>query len=187
MVPEQLHREIRSREDSSPDRRQFYAHTSGLGVPLMIIADESYPTRSPVWWARRGAAGPHPEGTGATGRQVVIRIPKSLSGIEAVLSRLLRAPNEVRRPMDDMNSVLWELMDGTLQLEKITRLMDLTFHERIATADERIRASIGKLVADGLAVVRQSPFRGEWNVSSLHDPSGMLNAPSARLGLDTEE
>ena len=153
----------------------------------MMIDDDSYPTRAPVWWARRGAAGPHPEGTGATGRQVVIRIPKSLSGIEAVLSRLLRAPNEVRRPMDDMNSVLWELMDGTVQLEMITRLMDATFHERIAPAEERIRASIANLVSDGLAVVRQSPFKGEWNVSSRHDPSGRLNAPSPRLGLDTEE
>ena len=154
---------------------------------MMTFDDDSYPTRAPVWWARRGPAGPHPEGTGATGRQVVIRIPKSLSGIEAVLSRLLRAPNEVRRPMDDMNSVLWELMDGTLKLGTITRLMDATFHERVAPADERIRASIGKLVSDGLAIVRQSPFEGEWNVSSRHDPSGMLSVPSPRLGLDTDE
>jgi len=153
----------------------------------MFISDDSYPTRSPVWWALRGPAGPHPEGTGATGRQVVIRIPKLLSGIEAALSRILRAPNEVRRPMDDMNSVLWELMDGTFQLSEISRLMDATFHERIAPAEERIRASIGMLVSDGLVVVRQNPFEGEWNVSSQHDPSGRLNAPSPRLGLDTEE
>ena len=89
--------------------------------------------------------------------------------------------------MDDMNSVLWELMDGTLKLGTITRLMDATFHERVAPADERIRASIGKLVSDGLAIVRQSPFEGEWNVSSRHDPSGMLGVPSPRLGLDTDE
>ena len=121
----------------------------------MMIAVDSYPTRAPVWWARRGPAGPHPEGTETTGRQVLIRIPKSLSGIEAVLSRLLRAPSEISRPMDDMNSVLWELMDGTLQLAEISRLMDATFHERIAPADERITASIGKLVSDGLVVIRQ--------------------------------
>ena len=153
----------------------------------MQISDDSYPTRAPVWWGRRGPSGPHPDSTGATGRQVVIRLPKSLSGIEAFLSRILRAPKEVRRPMDDMNSVLWELMDGTIQFREICRLMDATFHERIAPVDERLRASVNLLVSDGLAIVRQTPFKGEWIVSPRYDPSGKLLPPSASLGLDSEE
>ena len=153
----------------------------------MIIAGDSYPTRAPVWWGRRGSPGPRPDGTGATGRQVVIRIPKTLLGFEAMLSRILRAPNEVIRPMDDMNSVLWELMDGTNQLREICQLMDTTFHERIAPADERVRASVNQLVSDGLAIVRNAPFKGEWNISSRYDPSGKLLPPSLRLELDSEE
>ena len=158
-----------------------------MGDLLMLIDDESYPTRAPVWWGRRGSPGPHPDSAGATGRQVVIRISKSLSGFEALLSRILRAPKEVRRPMDDMNSVLWELMDGTIQFREICHLMDATFHERISPADERVRASVNQLVSDGLAIVRQTPFKGEWNISPRFDPSGKLLPPSPRLGLDSEE
>ena len=158
-----------------------------MGDLLMHIGDEAYPTRAPVWWGRRGSPGPHPDSTGVTGKQVVIRISKSLSGFEALLSRILWAPKEVRRPMDDMNSVLWELMDGTNQFREICRLMDVTFHERISPADERVRASVNQLVSDGLAIVRQTPFNGEWNISSRYDPSGKLLPPSPSLGLDSEE
>ena len=153
----------------------------------MQISDDSYPTRAPVWWGRRGPSGPHPDSTDATGRQIVIRLPKSLLGIEALLSRILRAPKEVRRPMDDMNSVLWELMDGTNEFGEICNLMDATFHERIAPADERLRTSVNQLVSDGLAIIRQSPFKGEWNISPRYDPSGKLLPPSSRLGFDSEE
>ena len=153
----------------------------------MLIADEAFPTRAPVWWGRRGPAGPHPERSGVTGRQIVIRISKTLSGLEALLSRILRAPKEVRRPMDDMNSVLWELMDGTNQFIEICHLMDATFHERIAPVDERLQAAVNQLVSDGLAIVRQTPFKGEWNISSRYDPSGKLLPPSSSLGLDSEE
>jgi hypothetical protein len=158
-----------------------------MGVSLMLITDDAFPTRAPVWWGHRGPPGPHPERPGVTGRQVVIRIPKSLSGLEAVISRILRAPKEVRRPMDDMNSVLWELMDGTNQFKEICRLMDATFHERIVPADERLRASVNLLVSDGLAIVRATPFKGEWNLSPRYDPSGKLLPPSSSLGLDSEE
>ena len=153
----------------------------------MNFTDESYPTRAPVWWGLRGPPGPHPDATGTTGRQVVIRIPKSLSGFEALLSRILRAPNEVSRPMDDMNSVLWELMDGKNQFREICQFMEATFHERIAPTDERLRASVNQLVSDGLAIIRKDLFKGEWNISSGYDPSGMLLPPSSRLGLDSEE
>lgn len=158
-----------------------------MGDSLMLIADETFPTRAPVWWGRRGPAGPHPERSGVTGRQIVIRISKTLSGFEALLSRILRAPNEVRRPMDDMNSVLWELMDGTNQFREICLLMDATFHERIAPVDERLQASLNQLVSDGLAIVRHTPFKGEWNISSRYDPSGKLLPPSSSLGFDSEE
>lgn len=89
--------------------------------------------------------------------------------------------------MDDMNSVLWELMDGTKQFIEICHLMDATFHERIAPVDERLRASVNQLVSDGLVIVRQTPLNGEWIISSKYDPSGKLHPPSSILGLDSEE
>ena len=89
--------------------------------------------------------------------------------------------------MDDMNSVLWELLDGTIQFREICHIMDATFHERISPADERVRASVNQLVSDGLIIVRQTPFKGEWNISPRYDPSGKLLPPSPRLGLGSEE
>ena len=89
--------------------------------------------------------------------------------------------------MDDMNSVLWELMDGTNEFNEICQLMDMTFHERITPVDERLRASVNQLASDGLVIIRQTPFKGEWNISPRFDPSGKLLPPSSRLGLDSEE
>ena len=54
--------------------------------------DGAYPIRLPVWWARRGAAGPHPELEGVTGRFIVIRHTKRFKRFEGLLARLLRAP-----------------------------------------------------------------------------------------------
>ncbi|MBD61230.1 MAG: hypothetical protein CMB03_05130 [Euryarchaeota archaeon] len=86
-----------------------------------------------------------------------------------------------------MNSLLWELMDGSRTLEQITQLMDLTFHERITPVDERVEASVTNLMALGLAVVRNSPINGEWDTTPLRDPSGLLSDPDSSLGIIEEE
>lgn len=151
------------------------------------IPKKSFPTRAPVWWGRRGPAGPHPSESGCTGRMVIIRHPKSLSKFESLIAHFTKAPNELRRPLDDMNSLLWELMDGSRTLEQITQLMDLTFHERITPVDERVEASVTNLMALGLAVVRNSPINGEWDTTPLRDPSGLLSDPDSSLGIIEEE
>jgi len=124
---------------------------------------------------------------GCTGRMILIRHPKTLSKFESMIARLTKAPNELRRPLDDMNSLLWELMDGTRSLQQINQLMDSTFHERIAPVNERVEASVTNLVSLGLAIVRATPLNGEWDTSSLHDPSGSLPGPDKSLGIIEEE
>ena len=151
------------------------------------IPRESFPTRAAVWWGRRGPAGPHPDVNGCTGRMILIRHPKTLSKLESMIARLTKAPKELRRPLDDMNSLLWELMDGTRSLQQINQLMDSTFHERIAPVNERVEASVTNLVSLGLAIVRATPLNGEWDTSSLHDPSGSLPGPDKSLGIIEEE
>jgi len=74
-----------------------------------------------------------------------------------------------------------------VQFVILSKLESYSFHERISPADERVRTSVNQLVSDGLAIVRQTPFKGEWNISSRYDPSGKLPPPSSRLGLDSEE
>ena len=151
------------------------------------IPQDAYPTRAPVWWGRRGPAGPHPEVVGCSGRLILIRHPKNLSRFESLIARITKAPNDLRRPLDDMNSLLWELVDGTRTLSEINSYMDSTFHERIAPAEERVEASISNMMSLGLVVVRTSPFNDEWSTSPLHDPSGELPPIDPSLGILEEE
>tara|TARA_Y100001968_G_scaffold300809_1_gene312580 strand:+ start:635 stop:1093 length:459 start_codon:yes stop_codon:yes gene_type:complete len=144
----------------------------------------SYPVRLPVWWGRRGAAGPHPELEGVTGRFVVIRHPKKFRRFEQFIARILRAPKELRRPLDDMNSLLWELCDGTRTYEEICQLLDNTFHERIAPVRERTGAAITRFNQLGLIGLSHKPFEGEWEHGTGIDPSGELEDPDASLNLE---
>ena len=144
----------------------------------------AYPVRLPVWWGRRGAAGPHPELDGVTGRFIVIRHPKRFRRFEGLLARMFRAPNELRRPLDDMNSLLWELCDGTRSFEEICELMDSIFHERIAPVVDRTTAALTRFNELGLIGLSMTPYDGNWERGPGHDPSGDLPLPDERLGLD---
>ena len=146
----------------------------------------AYPVRLPVWWGRRGPVGPHPELEGVTGRFVVIRHPKRFRRLEGLLARLFRAPNELRRPLDAMNSLLWELCDGRRSFEEICELMDSTYHERIAPVAERTEAALTRFNQLGLIGLSKNPFDGDWERGPGHDPSGELPSPDEKLELDWE-
>ncbi len=124
----------------------------------MTVPMGSYPTRAPVHWKRVDS--------GQEERTVVIVIEKQFSGLESIIAKLLRAPVQLRRPLDIMNSTLWELMDGKHSFEEITSEMDILYNESIAPSVERCGASIEKFVELNLAVIRTSPINGEWDVSS---------------------
>ena len=144
----------------------------------------AYPVRLPVWWGRRGAAGPHPELPEITGRFIVIRHPKKFRRFEGLLARMFRAPKELRRPLDDMNSLLWELCDGTRSFEEICDLMDSTFNERIAPVAERTTAALTRFNQLGLIGLSKRPFDGEWERGPGFDPSGELAPPDEKLNLE---
>jgi len=144
----------------------------------------AYPVRLPVWWGRRGAAGPHPELPDVTGRFIVIRHPKKFGRFEGFLAKIFRAPKELRRPLDDLNSLLWELCDGTRTFEEICELMDSTFNERIAPVEERTTAAITRFNQLGLIGLSKSPYDGEWERGPGFDPSGELAPPDEKLNLE---
>ena len=102
-----------------------------------------YPCRTPVWWARVGPVAKDPNLPGVSGRRVVLRIPKQFGRIEGWFANLLRAPREIRRPLDQMNSLLWELSDGSRTFGEICRVMDEVFREEIAPVMQRTAAAIG--------------------------------------------
>ena len=137
----------------------------------------AYPVRLPVWWGRRGAAGPHPELKGVTGRFIVIRHPKKFKRFEGVIAKLLRAPKELRRPLDDMNSLLWELCDGTRSFQEVCSAMDSVFNEEIAPAVDRTAAGIDALKSRNLLTLLSEKYSGKWNIGPGLTPNNQTLGP----------
>lgn len=114
---------------------------------------QSYPIRLPVEWYTKDPIGKHPDLPGVTGKKVVIVIDKKFNSIEKIIVKLFRNSKILERPLDDMNSLFWELIDGTRTFDEICDIMDSTFHERIAPVSERLEASLTNFINLNLAVV----------------------------------
>ena len=140
------------------------------------VLEGAWPVRLPVWWARRGEAGPHPDGPGVSGRFIVLRHPKQFLRFEGILARILKGPKELRRTLDDMNSLLWELCDGHRDFEEICVHLNETFHERIDPAAERAEAALRQLNTLGFLAFSRVEFKDYWPTGPGIDPSGELEA-----------
>ena len=116
-----------------------------------------YPCRTPVWWARIGDVHKDPSLVGVSGRKIVLRIPKQFGRIEGWFAKVLRAPKEIRRPLDQMNSLLWELCDGSRTFGEICEVMNEVFHENIAPVMQRTAAAIGLFQSNNLALMLKNP------------------------------
>ena len=91
--------------------------------------------------------------------KIVIVVNKDLSSVEEKVANFLGAPKTVRRPLDEMNSKLWLLMDGKMSVNQIVSEMDLAFAEKIAPASERVNRAIAEFVHLGLVIL--NPSRNE--------------------------
>lgn len=147
---------------------------------------DSYPVRMPVWWARRGPVGPHPNVPGVSGRFIVVRHAKKFGWFERILAKIFRAPPELRRPLDDMNSLVWELCNGQRTFDEICEHLDSTFHERISPVRERTTATISRMAQLGYIGLLPEPFDNRWSLSPGIDPSGKLDEPPESFNLDWE-
>ena len=149
---------------------------------------DKYPCRLPVWWGYIGEPGPYPDIKGITGRRVVLRIQKRFNRIERILAKLLKAPKEVRRPLDSMNSLLWELCNGENRFEDICKILDSVFHEDISPVVERTRRGIENLKSQNLLTVLDERFTGKWSIRSGVTPFNQtLEELDPKLGIDVEE
>lgn len=108
------------------------------------------PVRTPVWWGWRGEVGKRCSSPSHTGRPVVLRIEKQFSRFERALARLFRAPKEVRRPLDQMNSLIWELADGQHDFADIVQHLNDAFEEEATPVVERSTAAVRGFVALGV-------------------------------------
>ena len=83
---------------------------------------------------------------GITNKQVVIVINKDFNRLEKLLASFTRAPKVLRRPLDRLNSALWNLIDGNRTLLQIIQIMEDCYEEEIIPARQRCSASISKLI-----------------------------------------
>ena len=81
----------------------------------------------------------------------------------------MRAPSQLKRPLDDLNSMLWELMDGSRTKSEITEILEQTFHERMIPASHRVAMSIQEMIDLGLVIPLPGKFRGQWNIDPVID------------------
>ena len=156
---------------------------------------EKYPVRLPVWWGRYGLTKSETEGiVGVTGKNVMIRhfkvyskggILKNTYGLlEKLLQKVMRAPNVLRRPLYEMNSLLWELSDGHRTFSEICVVLDSVFQEDIAPVQERTAMSIKKFESLGMMFMLDSEFEDEWETNPGFDMTGKLPEPEESLELE---
>ena len=103
-----------------------------------------FPVRMEVDWEELGS-----------GKRVIV-VKKDLSSVEEKVANFLGAPKTVRRPLDEMNSKLWLLMDGKMSVDQIVSEMDRVFREKIAPVNERVNRSIADFVNLGLVELRMN-------------------------------
>ncbi|MBS72539.1 MAG: hypothetical protein CMO20_06300 [Thermoplasmata archaeon] len=159
------------------------ANNIGAHMSSIELGDESYlsplagsyPVRAPVWWGRRGESTNNLNLPGVSGRFVVLVHKKTFKRLEKILAKILRAPSQLRRPLDEMNSLLWELCDGRRSFESIVSLMDETFEEQIAPVTERTEAALRQLGERGFIIFSHSKFEYAWPTGPGIDPNGELD------------
>lgn len=146
-----------------------------------------YPCRVPVWWARHGEIERASSEIGVTGRLVTLRISKNFKRFERIVARILRAPRELRRPLDRMNSTLWELCDGSRTFENICTEMNHLFKEEIAPVIARTAVALSLLQQHNLLLILKEPLNGRWSVGPGVVPENQeLTALDDETHYDTE-
>ena len=101
-----------------------------------------------------------------------MRIEKKFNRFERMLAKLFRAPKELRRPLDSMNSMLWELCDGHRTFDDICNVMNSTFHDEIAPVLHRTELAISQFIQLNLMLIKKEPLNAKWNVGPGLIPDG---------------
>ncbi|RPG79512.1 MAG: hypothetical protein CBC77_002575 [Euryarchaeota archaeon TMED117] len=129
-----------------------------------------FPTRLPVWWCRTGESKSHPDLEGVTGKTVILRFEKKFGRIEKIAAKLFRAPKELRRPLLDKNSVLWELCNGKRTFEEICQHMSETYHEEVSPVVHRTQAGLQVFINLNVLRLVSDSTSVNWNTKPGHIP-----------------
>ena len=91
---------------------------------------------------------------GISDKQVIIHIEKTFNYFEKFIAKFTRAPKVLRRPLDRLNSALWDLLDGNKTLYQNSQIMEECYGEDIIPANERCKASISKFMELNLVIIK---------------------------------
>ena len=121
----------------------------GDNVMNLHIGTDRIPIRIPCMWEHGISYGTPDrilEDHGISDKQVVIVIHKDFNRLEWILAKLTGAPRLLKRPLDRLNSGLWDLIDGNRTLSEIIQIMEDCYKEEIIPARQRCSESISKLI-----------------------------------------
>ena len=84
-----------------------------------------------------------------------------------------------------MNSMLWELCDGSRTFSEVCLVMNDVFQEDIAPVLQRSAAAIGLLQSKNLMLLLDEPLNGRWSVGPGKTPEHQdLEEPADTLDYD---
>ncbi|MGA1819473.1 MAG: hypothetical protein ACMUHU_00540 [Thermoplasmatota archaeon] len=96
-----------------------------------------FPVRSEIEWFYRDG-------------KVVLEYPKNFNRFERRLHKLLKGPENIRRPLDEVGTLLWELSDGEHCLAEIYLEQQQSFHERVEPVDKVVGGLLETMLKLGL-------------------------------------
>jgi hypothetical protein len=96
-----------------------------------------FPIRSEVDWFYRDG-------------KVVLEYPKNFNKLEARLHKVIKGPKTIKRPLDEVGTLLWEMSDGDHDLVEIYTAQQERFHERVEPVDKVIGGLLEIMLKLGL-------------------------------------
>ena len=98
----------------------------------------------------------------------------------------MRAPHELRRPLLEKNSVLWELCNGQRTFAQICEHMNSTFHEEVSPVVHRTQAGIQVFIGLNVMKIVDNVDDIVWDTIPGRVPNGQILAEEVGFDADIE-
>ena len=96
-----------------------------------------FPVRAKVEWFYRDG-------------RIILEYPKNFNRLEARLHKVLKGPETIKRPLDEVGTLLWEMSDGDHDLVEIYIAQQERFHERVEPVDKVVGGLLETMLKLGL-------------------------------------
>ena len=104
----------------------------------------TYPVRNQVKWLKKDD-------------RVVLIYPKDFTKFESWLQKRIGGPEVIKRPMDEIGSIIWIMCDGKHTVNDICTELDATYHEDVEPVLDNVSKFLEVLLKSNL--IRLSPKR----------------------------